>query len=240
MRMNVFLSWSGERSRMVAEALRDWLPCVLQAVKPFMSARDIEKGAAWPNELLANLSDARFGIVCLTPENLTAPWLLFEAGAIAKAVNSPAYLCTYLLDFSPTDLEPPLSQFQATVADQTDTKKLMETANRRLGDLALPQSTFDSVYSSLWPQLQERLQDVPRLAPTPPRRPDRELLEETLSTVRQLAREEQRRRITRVFRGETLLPGPRRVRPNSLAEALGVSQPSPDVEVVNEEPPEDE
>ena len=31
---NVFISWSGERSKWVAEAMREWLPIVLQAARP--------------------------------------------------------------------------------------------------------------------------------------------------------------------------------------------------------------
>jgi hypothetical protein len=42
--MNVFISWSGERSKKVAELLDNWLQCVLQSVKPWMSSRGIDRG----------------------------------------------------------------------------------------------------------------------------------------------------------------------------------------------------
>jgi hypothetical protein len=65
----VFISWSGERSRYVAEALWDWLPLVLQIVEPWMSAEDVEKGSPWESEIMGKLDEANVGIVCLTPEN---------------------------------------------------------------------------------------------------------------------------------------------------------------------------
>jgi hypothetical protein len=40
-RMNVFLSWSGERSWAVATAPRDWLPDVLHRTRTWMSENDI-------------------------------------------------------------------------------------------------------------------------------------------------------------------------------------------------------
>ena len=87
--MKVFLSWSGEPSRQVANALYKWLPHVLQAVKPWMSQQDIHSGAVWTPELLASLGEAKAGIACVTPDNTKAPFLLFEAGAIAKSVGQP-------------------------------------------------------------------------------------------------------------------------------------------------------
>ena len=77
---NIFLSWSGPRSKSTAQALKEWLPNVLQAAEPWMSATDIDKGTRWREEVSAALDTMKAGIICLTPENLTAQWLLFEAG----------------------------------------------------------------------------------------------------------------------------------------------------------------
>src|ERR1700684_2611083 len=94
---NVFISWSGERSIHIAEALRWWLKMVVQATKPFMSKTDIDKGSRWHIELAKALESMKVGIICLTPENLSASWLLFEAGALSKTMDKGTLVCTYLL-----------------------------------------------------------------------------------------------------------------------------------------------
>lgn len=94
--LSVFISWSGRRSQKLAQALHDWLPQVVQKVTPWMSSEDISAGARWANLIAGQLETTGFGIVCLTRENLIAPWVHFEAGAIAKSVGA-ASLVPYLL-----------------------------------------------------------------------------------------------------------------------------------------------
>jgi hypothetical protein len=108
--MHVFVSWSGERSRQIAEAIRGWLPKVLQSVRPWMSAEDIGAGARWLSEVSATLNASTVGLICVTPENQHNPWLLFEAGALSKTVDQTC-VCPILFEMTPGQLNGPMTQF---------------------------------------------------------------------------------------------------------------------------------
>lgn len=189
--MKVFISWSGERSQMIAEALRYWLPSVIQAIQPWASSDDIEKGTRWRTGLAEELEQARVGIICLTPENLDSPWLHFEAGALYRQQNTR--VCTYLYDLDLIDVREPLAQFQATKVQKDDTLDLMRTINgiiKELGENALPETQLDESFNTWWPKLEQSLRRVPRAAGgVSPQRDVREILEEILGLVRSQARE---------------------------------------------------
>jgi hypothetical protein len=196
--MKVFISWSGDKSYAVAEALRDWLPKVIQALRPFLSAKDIDKGTQWQEKILKNLDEARTGIICLTKDNLTAPWLLFEAGALSKSVkNYTNYVCTYLIDVTPTDVREPLTQFQHTTAEKEDTRKLIKTLNRAIKesgkDGGLDETQVDQIFEVWWEHLEGALKKISESfqagGPPQPERDDRDILKEILSLVRTLAKE---------------------------------------------------
>lgn len=53
--MRVFISWSGERSKYIAEAIRSWLPKVIQSLRPWMSQEDISAGARWLADVSSEL-----------------------------------------------------------------------------------------------------------------------------------------------------------------------------------------
>lgn len=82
--MKVFISWSGERSKKVALIFHEWLPQVIQSLEPFASSEDIEKGSRWNTDIAQELKESTFGLICVTKDNLSAPWLNFEAGALSK------------------------------------------------------------------------------------------------------------------------------------------------------------
>jgi len=182
--MDVFISWSGERSRAVAEALRNWLPKIINAIKPWLSSEDIDKGARWSSDVASRLEKAKAGIICLTPNNLHSDWILFEAGALSKTLQN-TFVCPLLIGLEPSDIKPPLAQFQATRAKKDDLLKLLKTLNTALGEGALPDSHIEEAFEVWWPKLEAQLNALPaEESKNKPHRADRDLLEEILSLVR--------------------------------------------------------
>ena len=188
--MKVFISWSGETSRLVASTLRDWLPNVIQAVDPWMSSSDIDKGARWATEISNQLAYSEFSLICLTPENLTSPWILFEAGALSKSIENN-FVCPYLFQVEPRNVGWPLAQFQLTKAGKDETLKLLHTMNIAQGnEESLPENRIDKAFEQWWPMLERDLAKISRSGnEVQSVRPDREILNEILELVRTASRE---------------------------------------------------
>ncbi|MDP1727027.1 MAG: toll/interleukin-1 receptor domain-containing protein [Bacteroidota bacterium] len=129
--MEVFISWSGERSKIFAELLHDFIQRLLHPIKPWMSSIDIEKGVQWNMEIASKLSKDSVGIICTTPENQTSAWLMFEAGAISKTIDVSRVM-PILIGLEPEELVSPLNQFQATTLVKEDFFKLIESLNKQL------------------------------------------------------------------------------------------------------------
>ncbi|OXM84577.1 toll/interleukin-1 receptor domain-containing protein [Paenibacillus rigui] len=186
--MKVFISWSGERSKKVGELLDEWLQCVLQAVDPWMSSKDIDRGSLWFSEINDQLKDTSIGVVCLTRENLNKPWILFEAGALAKGLNSTR-VCTLLIDLESTDISDPLAQFNHTLPTQSSIWGLVRTINSSLGERSLKERVLENVFMTYWPQFEERfnaiLSEVPDTSPEVRRNND-DILVELLQVTRGL------------------------------------------------------
>jgi len=185
--MKVFLSWSGTRSKAVADTLGQWLAQVIQAVEPWISS-EIEKGTRGASAIAESLENAKVGIICLTADNLDARWILFEAGALSKTKDS--HVCTFLLDHSPADIEPPLGQFQHTIFAKDDIHKLVRTVNNRLeasGGKPLSESKLSTAFETYWPQLEKAFSEIKaKKYSEPVQRPEREILEEMLEILRGL------------------------------------------------------
>jgi len=186
--MEIFISWSGPKSGAVAEALRNWLPKVVNAFSPWLSSADIDKGARWGSDLAGRLASARAGIICLTPSNIQSPWILFEAGALSKTLEN-TFVCTLLIGLEPADVDWPLAQFQATRATKRDVLKLLKTLNTGLRESSLPDRHIEDAFEVWWPRLEAELEHLPpEAAVTRPRRTDRDLIEELVDLVRNQSR----------------------------------------------------
>ncbi len=181
--LKVFVSWSGARSQGLAEALKDWLQYVFDDVLPWMSSHDIGAGSRWGTDIALELDNTDFGILCLTPENLSAPWVLFEAGSLAKSVEH-GRVVPYRLQLAATDVAPPIGQFQGVDADEKGTYKLICDINA-VRKSQTPESKLRVLFDALWPKLADQIGRIPpaKVSGTPVR-PDRALLEEVLELAR--------------------------------------------------------
>lgn len=131
------------------------------------------------------IKDVSIGIVCLTPENINSPWLHFEAGAVAKAIEG-THVCTYLYKLTPTDISGPLSEFQHTIGNEEDTKNLITTLNATSSD-PLPEQKLNILFRKFWPELEKELAEIPVQQDTRIHRTDGDKIDEILMYVRSLA-----------------------------------------------------
>ncbi|MBQ5939860.1 EAL domain-containing protein [Massilia sp. AB1] len=197
--MKVFLSWSGDRSRHIAESLRTWLPRVIQAVRPWMSDIDIPAGARWQTDIAHELDAADFGIICVTPENINKPWLMFEAGALSKSMKA-SRVCPLAFSMELHDLSGPIAQFQANKLDRDGVLQVLKAINASMGDQGLDQTHLSEQFEMLWSRLDKALEAIPTYEPPAAEQP-------TKSPVTSLEADEIMKFLHRVaVKNETLYP----------------------------------
>lgn len=192
--MKLFISWSGELSKEISEILRQWIPAVIQAAKPYYSPDDITKGTRWNSEISKELDASKIGIICLTKENLESPWIMFEAGALSKNLEQ-SKVCPLLFGIEPSDIKGPLVQFQAAKFSKKEMKKVVKMMNSELESLSLASDVLDNVFEMWWPKLEEQIDKVikkAKLGDSSDLRSERDLLEEVLTLTRRLSIENRR------------------------------------------------
>lgn len=183
--MKVFICWSGERSQAMAQSLRDWMPLVLHFVQPWLSDVDIAAGERWTQSVAKELETTNFGIICLTRENIASPWILFEAGSLAKSFQDSKVI-PLLLDLEFSEISGPLAQFQAKKIDKDGINEMIQSINQAEPQ-PIPEARTKELFEALWPKLEKQLSSVPKKAATQkPSRPQHEILEELVASVRSL------------------------------------------------------
>lgn len=155
--MKVFISWSGILSQKIAEVLKSWLEQCIQSIEAFYSTEDIEKGETWNAKLTSELSDTNFGIVCLTKDNINAPWIHFEAGALSKMLDSR--VATLAIDVKFADIKGPLSIFQATKLEKDDMYKLLKDINSAQ-EKSLTEEKLKVTFEAFWDSFESKIKEI--------------------------------------------------------------------------------
>ncbi len=188
--MKVFISWSGDRSKAIAEELRDWLPTIVQSLEPFISTQDVPVGGRGLNVLASQLQDCSFGILCLTQDNKQGPWIHFEAGALSKVIEA-SRVVPLLFDLKISDLTGPLVQFQAIAIEDRDGVFSLIRALAEHSSPPIAESRLQRLFDAFWPELEARVSELKAAAASEPKqrtRSEREIIEEILLLSRSVER----------------------------------------------------
>lgn len=154
--------------------------------KTIFSPADIEKGARWSSEIARELEHSKVGIICITNQNLVAPWIMFEAGALAKSIEKSRVI-PILFDVKPSELVGPLTQFQAANYNKEEILSILKTINTALGESSLEISVLESAFNKWWIDLDSKIIKIFESAEVEEHhavRTERELIEEILDRVR--------------------------------------------------------
>ena len=131
----------------------------------------------------------------MTKENVSKPWINFEAGALSRSLEKSSVLpfssavSPFLFDLKSSDLEGPLTQFQYVVNERDDILKLIASINSKVEVNQLATDKVEKAFDRWWPDLRDLLAKIPSETPlsvepkTPPRKPE-EILDELLELVR--------------------------------------------------------
>lgn len=159
--MKVFISWSGEFSKKIALQVKDWIEQCIQSVEAFVSNEDIEKGENWTARLSNELTNTNYGIVCLTSDNISAPWIHFEAGALSKMVDSR--VSTLAVDIQYAEIKGPLSGFQNTKIEKDDMFNLLKSINtsmEKCGDKSLTEEKLKTSFNAFWNSFEVKIKEL--------------------------------------------------------------------------------
>ena len=132
------------------------------------------------------------GVVCLTPENQSDPWINFEAGALSNNLKEDKHaVCALLLDLTPADVKGPLSQFQHTAANSKDDLFKMITTIASVTGSQLPQDAMRELFDRMWPDFEKTMNAAQALPvdDVPEKRKSDDKLDEILETVRAIQRQ---------------------------------------------------
>jgi len=150
--IQIFVSWSMPASRVTAERAHEFLRKLFPTFKFFISSENISSGQRWFDVVSDKLSKCTIGIIVVTRENITRPWIHYEAGALAKLVEKSRVM-PLLCGLGPSAIaETPLSAFQASELSKAGIKRIADSI-REHTDYAQSETDFVEHFEMLWARL---------------------------------------------------------------------------------------
>jgi SAM-dependent methyltransferase len=134
----VFVSWSGEVGRQIAEALKRTI-LDYPDLETWISSQSLESGSQWFDEIDRAASEADFAVGCMTPGATRKPWFNFEAGMLYGRLKN-----FKMLVLGDEPLSGPLAHLQAV--DGKDRVKVTQLLQSMTADRDRAARFVDNVF----------------------------------------------------------------------------------------------
>jgi hypothetical protein len=163
---------------------------MIPGIETFMSSEEIDKGMRWGDKIAKELHGTDYGILFVTAENVSAPWLNFEAGALSKSIDV-GRVAPLLIDAKIENLSgSPINQFQASLFDKEELKKLVISVSKN-GSTVKPDVVsqyFEKFWVDIEKEINEKISDDLGVSAAP----EPSSLDKTLNEIRNLIKMQNR------------------------------------------------
>lgn len=128
-KFRIFVSWSKSPSKEIAAIVKELLTNVLDAVDVWVSDVDLVPGSRPMPAIHENLRSADAGVLVITRENQSNPWINYEAGVLAQGISDGANLVIPLLidSTNSTDITGPLADLYNVAFTEDDLRKVVKS-----------------------------------------------------------------------------------------------------------------
>ena len=163
--MQIFISWSKDKSKELALAIKDFLEGLFHnSIKIWMSDQSIDYGAMFTVKINDALKASHKCIAILTNDNYHSPWIMYEIGAVAgrnysecedKTNNAIIPIVFERINSSEIDRSP-IGQFQRLSFQKETIKSLVEQINSEVAAFG-SQRTLDNQFDLNWKELSDNV-----------------------------------------------------------------------------------
>ena len=159
-RIKIFLSWSGDKSKKLANVFKTYVADILPKADFYFSPDDLKGGEKWRQSIEEGLNNNTYGIIFLTPSNLTSKWIYFEAGAISKSTKQ-AKILPFLYKIDVTELGQPFSDYQCKSFSTDDILTTIHEINDCQSKVyQLPSETIKRNFNRLSNEIKTEIEEI--------------------------------------------------------------------------------
>lgn len=158
----LFVSWSGDNSKQIAIELKNTLENQIfngSHLVCFVSDDGIASGDDWWSKINKELKKCKLGIACITKENLKAPWIYFETGAMTARDLSVIPLLINC-DFNALNKTPLSNKHMVEFLNKEKFKKMVKDINKKLQLLQISDNNLDKITESAYIDMIKKLNPI--------------------------------------------------------------------------------